>query len=383
MSTTTARPAVTALSTDVSMVTNQLNSILPHLECMESNIIALQSSTPVGSVLTTQLNDVATIFTTIADVFSFLDDIKILDNVFGEASKTIASQQQQCQTIITEIPKLKNIVSSISTQITDSEKQIPSSSDINTILSRIKGWQYGADSLSSLLDSIATTASGDSEQSQLASVNTAFNNGCQTLSSKAQSISTICTNLLEQTKSINANMVAYANALLPVANHSVVIASSSMQNLDEIASKMKYINAILNPISIVLNVSGCSDPASKASSAAALDAVKTSSTSVASDVGSVVATAINDFTNSATTGYLPLTPLYQDILNAQNTLNSDSLSQFSKNIQSLISTINSLNTAISGSNSYSVEGKQYDNLFLNSSDITQLNNLITSISTQK
>ena len=373
-------PNVSALATAVDAEVKSLQQVMPHMQCLDTNVTALKGALPTGTLLTQQLTDINTLFQTVQEIFGFLDDIKALDGVFSGAQTTIADQQKQCSEISSELATLNTTVTDIGTTVVEAEKNAPTGAAISSAVATLTSWSQGATSLTNVFDNLSSLATTANQKTQLASLVQAFDSGCADLTTRVTTLNSVTTSILNTTHDINEQLNNFATALTPIASNSLLIASSAMPVVNKMASKMKYINAILNPISLVLTVSGCTDASSKTTASVATDATKSQATSLASQTAQEVNSLIETFVNITSTGYLPLQPLFQDVTSASKTMDSSVVSALQTQFSSLNTNLQSLSQSLAAKYSYSANGKTYKNQFLSSANITAMNSLLSELS---
>ncbi|ADZ90178.1 hypothetical protein [Marinomonas mediterranea] len=376
-----ASAAVTSLETAANGLISQLNALSSPVESLQTGLEAMQGAFPISSLLATQLDDIDTIFTSIVDIFTFLDSIKVLGDVFEEASATISTQQGQIHEIQTGLPDLKNQIESIAAKVTASESELPDPKTITTSVATVNSWIHGANSLLATLTGLQSKVSKGEQTTALSQIMASFVSDCDTLTKKVSTLSSNCASIHSDVQGILTCMVHFGNALSPIASNSNLIASSSMAHLNSTASKLKMINAILNPISIVLDVSGCTDPASKMSYTSALNGVKHSFTTQASGIASDVTVAINAFVSATSSGFIPLLPLVNHLNQAQQTFNSEAISAINGHIASLSQDMKSVNEALQAPPYTTVvNGKNAPGTFMAAENISALTKLLKSVS---
>ncbi len=379
--TQTQWPAVTSLSQAITAEVALLNSLEPHINCLSGNVTALQGSLPVGTLLNQQISDIQSIFAVITDIFNFLDDIDVLDNVFVEAAATINQQSKDCSSIISGLSDLNQAINSIGSAVKTAEADLPSATVIKSAIATLNGWDSSANNLLSVFNNLNNSLSTDKQKTDLANIEKTFNTACATLSTTLGELSTNTQTILTTVASINTALCDYAKSLSPISKNSVLIAQKSMPAVNSAAKKMKEINAILNPISIVLSVSGCTDASNKSFYNSKLTDTKNGVKSLASDNANEVAGIINDFVDTSSEGYLSVEPLYKDVNSATEALSQSVVGHLKTQLGNLTSNLTTFNNSLQAKCHYTSNNTNFENQFLDSETIQSLNSLMASTAT--
>jgi hypothetical protein len=377
--TSTTWPSVSALNSAITSEVTYLQTVLPHVDQLTKNMQALQGSLTVPSLLTQQLTDIQTIFEGIILIFDFIDQIDVLDDVFAQASQTIKSQLTQSTQISTGIPELEATIKSIGASGLAASKQLPSSTTISAATSTLSGWSHGANALVSMFDTISATKLTSEQQSTLKSIKQQIISRCEDLTTIVKAFNTTTTGILTNVHGLNGTLCDYAASLQPIAQHSNLISQSSMPAVNRAAQIMNKINAILNPLSLVLDVGVCAHSSGKESAKVAIDLAKSTATASATSHANIASSLINEFVTVTSTGYLPIQPLYDDVEAASKTLGNKVVASFEAHVANLQKSLATLNQQLTAKYSYSINGKVQTNQFMDDLMVTSLQTLLANI----
>ncbi len=377
--------SVSTLNSAVEKEVTNLNGISTHVDILQQNMKALSNSLDISSLFATQLSDIEIILKTISDIFDFLDQLKILDDVFESSSKSMQDRITQCENINEDIKELQSIVSKIASLTQGVVFDLPSSTTIANAQRQINGWSHGANSLSILVDSTQKLVTSD-QQNQIDTMKQKISSSCSDLVETLSGVNTIITQIEKNIVDINSSLCDYASALTPISKHCMMIEADSMPKLNKAAKIMNLIDSIINPISCVLVVEGCTDANSMQKQAAngVLNGIKQGAKSEASSLMNTISTSIDGIVENTTNSYLPLNQLSTDVSNAIKILNEKVLKNLTTLFVTLKTNMDDLDTKLKQRYKYTYTAKNgktltAENQFLDQDTISSMSDFLNNI----
>jgi len=372
---------VNELKTAIEKESSQLQTMIGDAELLQKNLEAFQDSLQIPVTFATQLADLEDILKTSSDLFSFIAELNIFKSTFEPVTNVLNNQLDDSKKINAVIPQLKTAVESTSKSVEPVIQHTPSHQIIDDAMKKITGWSNGIDSLVRLVETGIGSSKNPDEKKKVAAKQQEVNERSVAVITTVTNITNKATDISKNIQEINNLLVKYAEALKLVTQHDDLISQKALPTANKIAQNMKTLDSIFDPLSELLNLTGCSDADKplKIGSNAALTIIKQSAEKSGNQVADFLVQAIEDIAEQV----LPLGQLYTAVTNATKKLNDDVLNALDQRCQELVNQLDELTKLLEAKYEckYTTDKGTFTspNQFVNSDDVAPALALVKTI----